>query len=145
MQVKIINNTNTQKLPEYQTDGSAGMDLIANITTPIELGPLERILIPTGICIQLPAGYEAQIRPRSGTAIKYGISVINSPGTVDSDYTGEIKVGIVNISNQSYLIQPNERIAQMIIAKHERITWEQVDILEETARGSGGFGHTGKV
>lgn len=146
LQVKII-NTSSNPLPFYQTEGSAGMDLYANIETPIELDSLERQLIPTGIFIELPLGYEAQIRPRSGLAFKYGISIVNSPGTVDADYRGEIKVLLVNLSKEKFVIQSGERIAQMVVAKHERVNWKEVKTIEElsqTERGSGGYGSTGK-
>jgi dUTP pyrophosphatase len=140
--VKIVNNSNNL-LPEYATEGSAGMDLKANLKESITLKPLERKMIPTGIHIQLPHGYEAQIRPRSGMAIKYGISVINTPGTIDEDYIGEVAVLVVNLSNEEYIINHGDRIAQMIINKYERIQWQVVEALEVTERGSGGFGHTG--
>jgi len=142
MKVKIVNKSKNQ-LPDYKTEMSAGMDLRANIETEILLKPLERKLIPTGLFIELPKSYEAQIRPRSGLALKHGISVLNTPGTIDADYRGEIGVILVNLSNEDYIIQPGERICQMIIAKHETVQWEQVEILEETERGAGGFGHTG--
>ena len=142
MQVKIINKSK-HPLPEYETLNSAGLDLRANIDTPITLRPLERALVPTGLFIELPVGYEAQIRPRSGLAIKYGISLLNAPGTIDSDYRGEIKAIVVNLSNTSFVINDGERICQMVIAKHERIEWIQSEQLTETLRGAGGFGHTG--
>jgi dUTP pyrophosphatase len=142
MKVKIVNKSKNQ-LPDYKTEMSAGMDLRANIETEILLKPLERKLIPTGLFIELPKSYEAQIRPRSGLALKHGISVLNTPGTIDADYRGEIGVILVNLSKENYIIQPGERICQMIIAKHETVQWEQVEILEETERGAGGFGHTG--
>ena len=146
IQVKIINKS-SHPLPFYQTEGSAGMDLYADIENDIELDSLERSLIPTGIHIELPLGYEAQIRPRSGLAFKQGISIVNSPGTVDADYRGEIKVLLVNLSKEKVRIQRGERIAQMVVAKHERVEWKQVESLEElseTERGSGGYGSTGK-
>lgn len=146
LQVKIINKSQNP-LPFYQTEGSAGMDLYANIETPIELNSLERQLIPTGIFIELPLGFEAQIRPRSGLAFKHGISIVNSPGTVDADYRGEIKVLLVNLSKDKFVIQSGERIAQMVVAKHERINWQEAQTIEElsqTERGSGGYGSTGK-
>lgn len=143
MDIKIVNHSKHQ-LPAYETDASAGMDLRAELNEPITLKPLERALIPTGLFIELPVGYEAQIRPRSGLAYKYGITVLNSPGTIDADYRGEIKIILVNISNSEYVVNDGERIAQMIISKHSSITWNQVDSLEETIRGAGGFGHTGK-
>lgn len=142
MKVKII-NTSSNPLPQYATEESAGMDLSANISAPITLASLERVLVPTGIFIELPKGYEAQIRPRSGLAYKKGISVPNAPGTIDSDYRGEIKVILINLSNENQTIEPSERIAQMIVAKHERVTWEAVGELEESERGAGGFGSTG--
>lgn len=143
MLVKIVNKSN-HRLPEYATPGSAGMDLKANTTEPIVLKPLERQMVPTGIHIQLPEGYEAQIRPRSGLAAKYGISVVNAPGTVDADYTGEIKVILINLSNENFVVNPGERIAQMVVARYERVEWDEVATLDETERGEGGFGSTGK-
>ena len=143
MKVKVINQSK-HALPEYKTALSAGMDLTANIDQPIELKPLERRLIPTGLFIELPAGYEAQVRPRSGMALKHGLTCLNSPGTIDADYRGEIGVIIANVSNDTYTIEDGERIAQLVIAKHETITWEQVETLDETERGAGGFGSTGK-
>ncbi len=143
MKIKIVNRSN-HSLPEYATPYSAGMDLRANITEPVLLKPLERALIPTGIYIQLPEGYEAQIRPRSGLAVKHGISIVNSPGTIDADYRGEIGVILVNLSSEDFVVNSGERICQMVIAKHERVAWEQVDKLDESERGEGGFGHTGK-
>ena len=143
MKLKVVSHSK-HALPEYQTAHSAGLDLRANISEPIELKPLERTLVPTGLFIELPVGYEAQIRPRSGLAAKHGITVLNSPGTIDADYRGEIKVILVNLSNDSFLIQDGERICQMIVAKHETIQWELVNELESTERGAGGFGHTGK-
>lgn len=140
--IQIINKSK-HLLPEYQTSGSAGMDLCANLDEPITIQPLERVIIPTGLFIAIPQGFEAQIRPRSGMAIKKGITVINSPGTIDSDYRGELKVGLVNLSNETQVIPDGERIAQMILAKHEVVTWQLVDTLDETVRGEGGFGHTG--
>ena len=142
MQVKIINKSK-HALPAYETPASAGMDLRANIDEPITLDPLERTLVPTGLFIELPIGYEAQIRPRSGLAIKHGISLVNTPGTIDADYRGEIKVILVNLSNTPFIINDGERICQMVVAKHERVDWEETDQLEETQRGAGGFGHTG--
>lgn len=143
MKVKVINQSK-HVLPEYKTALSAGMDLTANIDEPIELKPLERRLIPTGLFIELPAGYEAQVRPRSGMALKHGLTCLNSPGTIDADYRGEIGVIIANVSNDTYTIEDGERIAQLVIAKHETIAWEQVETLDETERGAGGFGSTGK-
>lgn len=142
MKVRIINKSKHQ-LPEYETPHSAGMDLRANIEEPITLNPLERTLISTGLFIELPIGYEAQIRPRSGLAIKHGISIVNAPGTIDADYRGEIKVILVNLSNTPFVINDGERICQMVVAKHERVSWEETEILNETERGAGGFGHTG--
>lgn len=143
MKIKIVNN-GTQPLPQYATNGSAGMDLRANIENPILIKPLDRKLIPTGLHIALPEGYEAQIRPRSGLAIKHGITCLNTPGTIDSDYRGDVGVILVNLSNEDYVVQPGERIAQMIINKYERVEFEVVETLDETERGEGGFGHTGK-
>ncbi len=143
LSVKIV-NTSPYLLPAYATVGSAGVDLHADLEAPILLKPLERKVIPTGLYMELPIGYEAQVRPRSGLAIKHGITVINSPGTIDADYRGEIKVGLVNLSDAIFEIQPGERIAQMVIAKHEQVTWQPVETLSNTERGAGGFGHTGK-
>ena len=143
MEVKIVNKSN-HRLPEYATVDSAGMDLKANIDEPFVLGPLERQIVPTGIHIQLPTGYEAQIRPRSGLAAKHGISVCNTPGTIDPDYTGEIKVILINLSNEKFVVNPGERIAQMVISKYEKIEWKEVAELAPTERGEGGFGSTGK-
>lgn len=143
MQVKIVNKSR-HPLPEYATAFSAGMDLRANIDAPVTLKPLQRALLPTGIYIQLPEGYEAQIRPRSGLAVKHGISIVNSPGTVDADYRGEIRVILVNLSDQDFVINDGERICQMVVAQHARVEWQQVEDLDETERGAGGFGHTGK-
>jgi dUTP pyrophosphatase len=142
MIVKVINQSK-HALPAYETLHSAGMDLRANIDTPITLGALERTLVPTGLFIELPVGYEAQIRPRSGLAIKHGISLVNTPGTIDADYRGEIKVILVNLSNTPFVINDGERICQMVVAKHERVEWEETGELNETIRGAGGFGHTG--
>lgn len=141
--VKIINQS-SNPLPAYATAGAAGMDLMASIETAITIHPLERQLIPTGLFIELPSGYEAQVRPRSGLAVKHGITCLNSPGTIDSDYRGEIKVILINLSNQHHTIHPGDRIAQMIIGKVEQIGWELVNIITETQRNKGGFGHTGK-
>lgn len=142
MEIRIV-NTSKHDLPKYETVASAGMDLRAKLDGPIVIGPLERAMIPTGLFIELPIGYEAQVRPRSGMAIKHGITVLNTPGTIDADYRGEIKVIIVNLSNQSYEIVDGERVAQMIIAQHAKASWKEVDELNETERGAGGFGHTG--
>ena len=143
MTIKVINHSNNP-LPAYQTAGSAGVDLRAYLEAPLSLAPLERRAIPTGLHIALPEGYEAQIRARSGLAIRHGISLINAVGTIDSDYRGEIQVVLVNLSNEAYTISPGERIAQMIIAKYEQVTFELVTELDETGRGAGGFGSTGK-
>jgi dUTP pyrophosphatase len=142
MKVRIVNNS-AHLLPAYETIHSAGMDLRANLEKPVTLKPLERSMIPTGLFIELPEGHEAQIRPRSGLAAKKGITVLNSPGTIDSDYRGEIKVILVNLSNENFKVENGERIAQLIVAKHERIEWAEAEFLEETNRGSGGFGSTG--
>lgn len=142
MKVDIINKSR-HALPSYATALSAGMDLRANIETPITLNPLERQLVPTGIYIALPPGYEAQVRPRSGLATKHGITVINSPGTVDADYRGEIRVSLVNLSKEPFTIEDGERIAQMVVARHETVEWNTVDTLDETERGAGGWGSTG--
>jgi dUTP pyrophosphatase len=142
MKVKI-KNLSGNSLPAYETSNSAGMDLRANNDRPVTLKPLERCLIPTGLFIELPRGYEAQIRPRSGLAIKEGITVLNSPGTIDSDYRGEIKVILVNLSASEYVINKGDRICQMVIARYEQIQWLESDLLNETSRGAGGFGHTG--
>ena len=144
MKVQIINQSK-HPLPQYATEQSAGMDLRANLDEPVVMKPLERCLIPTGLYISLPKGFEAQVRPRSGLAIKQGIGVLNSPGTIDADYRGEIRVILVNLSSEPFTIQDGERIAQMVIARHEQVEWEQVDVLDETERGAGGFGHTGKA
>ena len=142
MKVQIINRSKHQ-LPAYATELSAGMDLRANIAEPIELQPLQRALVPTGLFMALPAGYEAQVRPRSGLAIKKGVTVLNSPGTIDADYRGEVCVILVNLSNEPFIITDGERIAQMVIARHEQVEWSEVDVLDDTTRGAGGFGHTG--
>jgi dUTP pyrophosphatase len=144
MEINIVNKSNNP-LPEYSTEASAGMDLRANIETDILLKPLKRALIPTGLYVQIPEGYEAQIRPRSGLAIKNGITVLNTPGTIDSDYRGEICVIMINLSEEDFVIRNGERICQMVISKHEKALLKEVDILAETERGSGGFGHTGKI
>lgn len=143
MKIKIVNKSKHQ-LPGYETSLSAGMDLRSNIDNPVVLKPLERTLIKTGLFIELPAGYEAQIRPRSGLAFKHGISVLNTPGTIDADYRGEIGIILVNLSNENFEIKDGERICQMIISKHETVSWEEVEVLNNTQRGAGGFGHTGK-
>jgi len=143
IKIEIINQSKND-LPRYETPQSAGVDLRANINEEITLQALERKLIGTGLYLALPVGFEAQIRPRSGMAYKHGLTVLNSPGTIDADYRGEIKVLMVNISNEAYTVKPAERIAQMVIAQHEQAEWEQVEILNETTRGAGGFGSTGK-
>ncbi len=142
MKIKIINKS-SHKLPHYETLASAGMDLRANIDSAIVLKPLERAIVPTGIFMELPIGYEAQVRPRSGLAAKKGISVLNAPGTIDADYRGEVGVILVNLSSEEFVVENGERIAQMVIAKHERAEWEEVESLSETGRGAGGFGSTG--
>lgn len=142
MEIQIINRSH-HPLPTYATALSAGMDLRANIEEPIVLKPLERCLVPTGLFIALPAGYEAQVRPRSGLALKHGIGVLNSPGTIDADYRGEIRVILVNLSNEDFVINDGERIAQMVVARHETVEWTAVEELGETERGARGFGHTG--
>jgi len=144
MKVKIVNKSSND-LPEYSTEHAAGMDLRANLSEDVILEPLERKLIPTGLFIELPVGYEAQVRPRSGLALKKGITVLNSPGTIDADYRGEVMVILINLSSVKFVIQHGERIAQMIVASHEKVTWKTVEILEDTLRGHGGFGHTGKL
>ena len=141
--VRIINKSSNE-LPAYATDGSAGMDIRADLTGPLVLKPLERQLVPTGLFIELPLGYEAQIRPRSGLAIKHGITCLNTPGTIDSDYRGEIKVILINLSSEDQTLHPGDRIAQMVIAAVEQVEWDQVETISETVRSAGGFGHTGK-
>lgn len=143
MKIKIINRSGNP-LPEYQTVSAAGMDLRAEIDAPIKLGPLERAVVGTGLYIELPEGYEAQIRPRSGLAAKQGVTVLNSPGTIDADYRGEIGVILVNLSNENITIARGDRIAQMVIARYERAEWTEVEVLSETTRGAGGFGSTGR-
>ncbi len=143
MQIPIVNQSK-HPLPAYETEASAGMDLRANLEAPVMLKPLQRALIPTGLFIELPVGFEAQIRPRSGLAIKHGLSLLNTPGTIDADYRGEIKVILVNLSDQEFTVNDGERIAQMVISRHETAQWKLVEKLNETSRGSGGFGHTGK-
>lgn len=144
MKVKIVNKSENP-LPAYSTQNSAGMDLRANLIAEIELKPLQRTIVPTGLFIELPENYEAQIRPRSGLAIKHGITVLNTPGTIDADYRGEIKVILVNLSDTTYTIKNGERICQMIIAEYQKATWHEVEQLEESGRGEGGFGSTGKA
>ncbi len=143
MNIKIINHSG-HPLPAYETAHAAGMDLRAYTNEEITIKPLQRLLVPTGLHIELPIGYEAQIRPRSGLAYKHGIGIVNSPGTIDADYRGEIKVLLVNLSDTAFVINNGDRIAQMVIAKHETINWESVEELSDTARGEGGYGHTGK-
>ncbi|MFW5803760.1 MAG: dUTP diphosphatase [bacterium] len=143
MKVQVVNKSK-HDLPQYGTEHAAGLDLRANLDQPVILKPLERALIPTGLYIALPVGFEAQIRPRSGMALKHGITVLNTPGTIDADYRGEVRVILVNLSNDEYEINDGERICQMVVAKHETINWDVVEILEESTRGEGGFGHTGK-
>jgi dUTP pyrophosphatase len=143
MDINIVNHSGNP-LPTYETIASAGMDLRAWLDEPIVLQPMQRALVPTGLFIELPVGCEAQVRPRSGLAIKSGITVLNSPGTIDADYRGEVKVVLINLSNENFTINNSDRIAQMIISKHEQANWKQVDQLNQTERGSGGFGHTGK-
>ena len=142
MNIQIINKSK-HPLPAYATELSAGMDLLANLSEPISLQPMQRCLVPTGLYIALPAGYEAQVRPRSGLAIKKGITVLNSPGTIDADYRGEICIILINLSSETFVIEDGERIAQMVIARHEQPTLLEVEVLDETERGTGGFGHTG--
>jgi dUTP pyrophosphatase len=142
MIIKIINKSQ-HELPNYETIASAGMDIRANLTSSVSLGPLERTIIKTGLFIELPIGYEAQVRPRSGLAAKKGVTILNSPGTIDADYRGEIGIILVNLSNEVFVIEDGERIAQLVIAKHERAQWEMVTELSETSRGEGGFGSTG--
>jgi len=142
MKVKVINKSSF-KLPQYETGGSAGLDMCANIAEPITLKSLERTLVSTGLYMELPVGYEAQIRPRSGLSIKKGLTLVNAPGTIDSDYRGEIKVIMINLSPEPQTVSPGERIAQMVIAKYEQISWEEVEVLGDTDRGVGGFGSTG--
>lgn len=143
MNINIINNSGHQ-LPQYETAHAAGMDIRAFIETEITIKPLQRVLVPTGLYIELPIGYEAQIRPRSGLAYKHGISIVNSPGTIDADYRGEIKVLLVNLSDTDFVVNDGDRIAQMVIARHETIAWNAVEELSDTIRGAGGYGHTGK-
>lgn len=143
MKVQIVNKS-AYPTPAYATEKSAGMDLKANITEPLTLNPLERSMVPTGLYIALPDGTEAQVRPRSGLAAKYGISVLNSPGTIDADYRGEIKVILVNLSNEPFVVNPGERIAQMVVARYEKVDWDEVEVLDQTLRGEGGFGSTGR-
>lgn len=143
MNVQIINKSK-HPLPQYATPLSAGLDLRANLDTPLTLAPLQRCLVPTGLFMALPVGYEAQVRPRSGLALKKGVTVLNSPGTIDADYRGEVCVILVNLSDQPFVIEDGERIAQLVVARHEQVEWQPVETLSETVRGEGGFGHTGK-
>ena len=143
MNINIINNSG-HPLPQYETEHAAGMDIRAFIETEITIKPLQRVLIPTGLHIELPVGYEAQIRPRSGLAYKHGISIVNAPGTIDADYRGELKVLLVNLSDTDFVVNNGDRIAQMVIAKHETVNWKAVGELGDTTRGAGGYGHTGK-
>lgn len=143
MKVKIVNKS-AYPTPVYATEKSAGMDLKADIKEPVTLAPLERAMIPTGLYLALPDGTEAQVRPRSGLAAKHGISVLNAPGTIDADYRGEVKVILVNLSNEPFVVSPGERIAQMVVARYEKVDWEEVEVLDETERGAGGFGSTGR-
>ena len=142
MKCRIINRSGNE-LPAYATESSAGMDLRADIAEPLEIKPLQRAMVPTGIFIALPKGTEAQVRPRSGRAAKYGVTVLNSPGTIDADYRGEVKVILVNLSDTVFIVNPGDRIAQMVIARYEKVEWEACDSLDETSRGEGGFGSTG--
>ena len=143
MNVKVINKSK-HPLPAYATGLSAGMDIRANLSEPLTLAPMQRCLVPTGLYISLPEGFEAQIRPRSGLALKKGITVLNSPGTIDADYRGEVCIILVTLSTETFVIEDGERIAQMVIARHEQAVWQEVDVLNETERGAGGFGHTGR-
>ncbi len=143
MKIKVVNQSK-HPLPAHETVHAAGLDLRANLTGDIEISPMQRVLIPTGLYIELPVGYEAQIRPRSGLAFKFGVTVLNSPGTIDADYRGEIKILLINLSQEIFVVKDGERVAQMIIAKHEQITWQLTENLSETDRGAGGYGHTGK-
>ena len=142
MKIKIVNHSK-HDLPKYETIASAGMDLRANLDAPVRLNPMERVLVPTGLFMEIPSGYEAQVRPRSGLALKKGITVLNSPGTIDADYRGEIRVILINLSNDIFEITDGDRIAQMVISSHVQAVWEKVEVLAETTRGAGGFGHTG--
>lgn len=144
IKVRIINQS-SNPLPEYATQGSAGMDIRASLETPVTIRPMERLLIPTGIFIELPNDYEAQVRPRSGLAIKHGLTCLNSPGTIDADYRGEIKVILINLSNEEHTVQHGDRIAQMVVHKVDKVKWKAVRKISDTGRGEGGFGHTGKI
>lgn len=143
MTVKVVNKS-AYPLPQYESALAAGMDVKANITEPVVLKPLARAMVPTGLFVEIPAGYEIQVRPRSGLAAKFGVTVLNAPGTVDADYRGEIKVILVNLSDTEFTVQPGERIAQLVLARHERADWQSVDVLSDTDRGTGGFGSTGR-
>ncbi len=142
MKIKVLNHSR-HPLPEYATELAAGLDLRANLDEPVTLAPLERALIPTGLFLEIPGGFEGQVRPRSGLAAKHGITVLNAPGTIDADYRGEVKVILVNLSNKAFTVEDGERVAQLVIARHEQIEWQEAESLEDSARGSGGFGHTG--
>ena len=144
MEIKILNNSR-HDLPKYSTDASAGMDLRANLEIDLIIKPMDRMLIPTGLFLEIPLGYEAQIRPRSGLAVKNGITILNSPGTIDADYRGEVCIILINLSKEDFIIKDGERICQMVIAKHEKAEWVTVQSLEKTVRGTGGFGHTGNI
>jgi len=144
MEIKILNNSR-HDLPKYSTDASAGMDLRANLEVDLIIKPMDRVLIPTGLFLEIPLGYEAQIRPRSGLAVKNGITILNSPGTIDADYRGEVCIILINLSKEDFIIKDGERICQMVIAKHEKAEWVTVQGLEKTVRGTGGFGHTGNI
>jgi dUTP pyrophosphatase len=142
MKIRIVNHSK-HELPKYETLASAGMDLRANLNVPVRMKPMERVLVPTGLFVEIPEGYEAQVRPRSGLALKKGITVLNSPGTIDADYRGEIRVILINLSTDVFEIADGDRIAQMVISSHVQASWEKVEVLNETSRGAGGFGHTG--
>ncbi|MBT9393304.1 dUTP diphosphatase [Hymenobacter sp. NST-14] len=142
MQIPVINRSR-HALPEYQTAHAAGLDVRANLDAPVTLGPLQRALIPTGLFLEIPVGYEMQVRPRSGLAYKHGIGLVNSPGTIDADYRGELKVLLVNLSDQAFVVEDGERIAQLVVARHETIAWQPAEVLSETQRGAGGYGSTG--
>ena len=144
MEIKIVNNSR-HDLPKYSTDASAGMDLRANLEVDLIIKPMDRMLIPTGLFLEIPLGYEAQIRPRSGLAVKNGVTILNSPGTIDADYRGEVCIILINLSKEDFIIKDGERICQMVIAKHEKVEWVTVQSLERTVRGTGGFGHTGNI
>ncbi|RFP66071.1 dUTP diphosphatase [Hymenobacter lapidiphilus] len=144
MQIPVINRSR-HALPEYQTAHAAGLDVRANLDAPVTLGPLQRALIPTGLFLEIPVGYEMQVRPRSGLAYKHGIGLVNSPGTIDADYRGELKVLLVNLSDQEFVVQDGERIAQLVVARHEVVAWQPAEALSETNRGAGGYGSTGSI